>query len=68
MIAVRYFSKSGNTRQIAEAVAEGAGVKAVSITDEPTLSQRADILFLGGAPYANIMAPELKAYAGKADT
>ena len=65
MIAVRYFSKSGNTRQIAEAVAEGAGVKAVSITDEPTLSQRADILFLGGAPYANIMAPELKAYAGK---
>lgn len=65
MIAVRYFSKSGNTRQIAEAVAEGAGVKAVSITDEPTLSQRADILFLGGAPYANIMAPEMRAYANK---
>lgn len=45
MIAVRYFSKSGNTRQIAEAVAEGAGVRAVSITDEPTLTQHADILF-----------------------
>ena len=65
MIAVRYFSKSGNTRQIAEAIAEGAGVRAVSITEEPTLSQYAEILFLGGAPYANIMAPELRAYADK---
>ncbi|MBP0974546.1 MAG: hypothetical protein J6P20_00630 [Oscillospiraceae bacterium] len=65
MVAVRFFSKSGNTRQIAEAIAEGAGVRAVSITEEPTLTQRTDILFLGGAPYANIMAPELRAYAGK---
>lgn len=65
MISVRYFSKSGNTRQVAESIAEGAGVKAVSITEEPTLSQHADILFLGGAPYANIMAPELRAYADK---
>lgn len=32
--AVRFFSKSGNTRTIAEAIAEGAGVKAVSITEE----------------------------------
>ena len=63
--AVRYFSKSGNTRTIAEAIAEGAGVKAVSITEEPFLKEKVDILFLGGAPYANIMAPELKAYAEK---
>mgnify|MGYP002623765722 CR=1 FL=1 len=49
MIAVRYFSKSGNTKQIAEAIAEGAGVQAVSITDEPRLTQHADTLFLGGA-------------------
>ena len=34
-IAVRYCSKTkaGNTRRIAEAIAEGAGVKAVSIDD-----------------------------------
>lgn len=63
--AVRYFSKSGNTKKIAEAIAEGAGVKAVSITEEPRLSGPVDVLFLGGAPYANIMAPELKAYAEK---
>lgn len=63
--AVRYYSKLGNTKTIAEAIAEGAGVKAVSITDEPSLRESVDILFLGGAPYANIMAPELRAYAEK---
>lgn len=61
--AVRYFSKIGNTKKIAEAIADGAGVKAVSIADEPELTEHVDTLFLGGAPYANIMAPELKEYA-----
>lgn len=61
--AVRYFSKIGNTKRIAEAIAEGVGVEAVSIADEPALPERVETLFLGGAPYANIMAPELKAYA-----
>ena len=65
--AVRYFSKMGNTKTIAEAIADGAGVPAVSITDEPELKQRVDILFLGGAPYANIMAPELREYAERLD-
>ena len=61
--AVRYFSKLGNTKAIAEAIAEGAHVPVVSIQDEPELKERFDILFLGGAPYANIMDPELRAYA-----
>lgn len=63
--AVRYFSKLGNTKVIAEAIAAGAGVQAVSIADEPALGEHVDTLYLGGAPYANIMAPELKAYAEK---
>ena len=67
MKAVRYYSKSGNTKTIAQSIAEGAGVQAVSITDEPVLSEYTEVLFLGGAPYANIMAPELKAYAEKLD-
>ena len=68
-IAVRYCSKTkaGNTRRIAEAIAKGAGVKAISIDDEPKLTEKADILFLGGAPYANIMAPELREYAENLD-
>ena len=63
--AVRYFSKLGNTKTIAEAIAAGAGVQAISIAEEPELTEYTDILYLGGAPYANIMAPELKAYAEK---
>ncbi|MBO5536206.1 MAG: hypothetical protein J6B53_12520 [Clostridia bacterium] len=66
--AVRYYSRLGNTKTITEAIAEGAGVKAVSVTDEPELTQRDDVLYLGGAPYANIMAPELKAYAEKLES
>ena len=63
MVAVRYFSKLGNTAKIAEAIAYGVGVEAVSIADEPVLGDYVDTLFLGGAPYANVMAPELKEYA-----
>lgn len=62
-VLVRYLSKLGNTKKIAEAIADGAGVEAVSITEQPSVEEHADILFLGGAPYANIMAPELRAYA-----
>lgn len=67
MNAVRYYSKSGNTKTIAEAIAEGLGVAATSITDEPELTEKVDVLFLGGAPYANIMAPALKQYAERLD-
>ena len=37
--AVRYFSKLGNTKTIAEAIAQGAGVPAVSVTEEPELKE-----------------------------
>lgn len=63
--AVRYYSKLGNTKKIAEAIAEEAGVKAVSVTEEPDLTEYVDVLFLGGAPYANIMAPQLREYAAR---
>jgi len=64
-IAVRYYSKSGRTQAVAQAIAKGAGVEALSITDAPELSEKVDLLFLGGAPYANIMAPQLSEYAKK---
>ena len=62
-IAVRYYSKLGHTKDIAEAMGEESGVKAVSIEEEPSLSEKVDILFLGGAPYANVMDKKLRAYA-----
>ena len=62
-VAVRYLSKFGRTRRIAAAIAEGAGAEAFSIDDEPVLQEYVDVLFLGGAPYANVMDPKLRAYA-----
>ncbi len=62
-VMVRYFSASGNTKKIAEAIAEGINVEAKSIIEEPVLTTHANILFLGGAPYANIMAKKLREYA-----
>ena len=62
-IAVRYFSRSGRTAAVAEAIAEGAGAKASSIGEEPRLTEYTDLLFLGGAPYANVMDKALRAYA-----
>ncbi len=56
--AVRYYTKTGNTKRMAEAVAEAIGVKALPITegiDEPV-----DILFLGNSYYAFNIDPEVK--------
>lgn len=62
-VAIRYFSKLGHTKDIANAMGEELGVKAISIVDEPCLNEEVDILFLGGAPYANIMDEKLRTYA-----
>lgn len=52
-VAVRYYSRSGNTKMVAEAMAKSAGVKAISV-DIPGAQIRnpVDVLFIGGALYA----------------
>ena len=65
-IAVRYYSKSGNTRAVAEAVAEAVGVKAVSVdTAEADIKEPVDLLFIGGALYAYGLDKHLKEYLKK---
>ena len=49
-IAVRYYTRSGNTEKLAKAIAEAVGVRAESVA-EP-LSEKADVLFLGCSYYA----------------
>ena len=61
--AIRYFSKLGHTKDIANAMGEELGIEAISIVDEPELKEEVDVLFLGGAPYANIMDNKLREYA-----
>ncbi len=62
-VAVRYYSRSGNTKKVAEYIAEAAGVKAVSVDSaEAPLSERVDVLFIGGALYAYGIDDNLKQY------
>ena len=65
-IAVRYQSRGGNTKAIAETIAKAAGVKAEAI-DTP-LAESVDILFVGGAIYAFGMDESLKKYLQDLDT
>ncbi len=49
-IAIRYFSRGGNTKKLAEAIGEELDVPAETV-DKP-LEEDTDILFLGSAIYA----------------
>ena len=49
-IAVRYYTKTGNTKRLAEAVAKAVGVEALPISAPVT--EPVDILFLGNSYYA----------------
>jgi flavodoxin len=62
-VAVRYYSRSGNTKKVAEYIAKAAGVSAVSVdSTDAAISERADVLFIGGALYAYGIDDNLKQY------
>ena len=62
-IAVRYQSRGGNTKAVAEAIANTAGTKAEPI-DVP-ISEPVDHLFIGGGVYALNIDRSLKEYLEK---
>ena len=62
-IAVRYYSRSGNTKTVAEAIAKEVGVEAVSVDQsDAALSEPVDVLFVGGALYAYGIDDHLKEF------
>ena len=63
-IQIRYLSRTGNTKKIALAISEAAGVEAKTVKDPV---QAADILFLGGAIYASKADKRLMEFAGGLD-
>ncbi len=64
-IAVRYYSRSGNTKAVAEAIAKAAGVEAVPVDrNEAPIKEPVDVLFIGGALYAYGIDANLKDYLG----
>jgi len=58
-IAVRYYSRGGNTKKVAEAIASALGVEALDIT-HPV--ENADVLFLGSSMYAFTVDKNVKAF------
>lgn len=61
-IAIRYYSSTGNTKKLADAIAEAVHAEAKGV-DQP-LTEKADLLFLGSAVYAFGIADEVKAFIG----
>ena len=59
-VAVRYYTKTGNTKRLAEAVANAVGAEALPIS-EP-VDEAVDILFLGNSYYAFNIDPEVKEF------
>jgi len=64
--SVKYQSRGGNTRAVAEVIADTLGVKAESV-DTP-LTENVDILFIGGALYAWRIDKKLRKYLDKIES
>ncbi len=58
MHQVIYFSRSGNTRKVADTIASEIGVKAIAIKDAK-LNQKTDVIFLGSGCYGNKASPKM---------
>jgi flavodoxin len=56
--AVRYYTKTGNTKRLAEAVAAAVGAEALPVS-EP-VEEPVDVLFLGNSYYAFNIDPEVR--------
>lgn len=59
-IAVRYYTKTGNTKRLAEAIAAAVGVQALPISTP--ITERVDVLFLGNSYYAFTIDPEVRGF------
>ncbi len=64
-IAVRYYSKSGNTKKLADAIAGATGCTAASIP-EP-IDGEVDVLFLGASVYWGGISSVVKDYIQSLD-
>ena len=59
-VAIRYYTRGGNTKKLADAISEAIGVEAKT-TAEP-LTEDVDILFLGSSVYAYGVDDEVKKF------
>ena len=67
-IKVRYYSRSGNTKLLADAIAKGVNEEAISVdSSNSQITDNIDILFVGGALYAYGLDKNLKEYLSNID-
>ena len=64
-IAVRYYTKTGNTKRLAEAVAKAVTAEALPLS--APIDEKVDVLFLGNSYYAFSIDPEVRAYIQSLD-
>ena len=64
-VAVRYYTKTGNTKRLAEAVAKAVWTEALPISSPVT--EPVDILFLGNSYYAFSIDPEVRDFVPSLD-
>ena len=63
--AVRYYTKTGNTKRLAEAIAAELGVEAQPLSTP--VDEKVDVLFLGNSYYAFNIDPEVRAFVASLD-
>lgn len=63
--AVRYYTKTGNTKKLAEAVADAVGAEALPVS--AAVEEPVDILFLGNSYYAFSIDPEVRDFIRSLD-
>ncbi|MCR4616293.1 MAG: flavodoxin [Clostridiales bacterium] len=64
-IAVRYYTKTGNTKRLAEAVAKAVGEEALPLS--AAVEEPVDVLFLGNSYYAFNIDTEVREFIQKLD-
>ena len=64
-VAVRYYTKTGNTKRLAEAVAKAVNTEALPL--ESPIDEPVDILFLGNSYYAFSIDPEVRKFIRSLD-
>ncbi len=64
-VAVRYYTKTGNTKRLAEAVAAAVGAEALPISTP--VDETVDVLFLGNSYYAFSIDPEVRDFIRSLD-
>ena len=64
-IAVRYYTKTGNTKRLAQSVAEAVGTEALPVS--VPVNEQTDILFLGNSYYAFTIDPEVRSFIRSLD-